>query len=116
MKPKYFKDKIYTELKESCDYMKKAIDSMKSHPKWSYAFKVMSDERYQHAEQLYKMFIELYVESTDQETYLNSLRDTIVETLATQTRLIEGYRVTYDLIAGSSEPHNEENDNGDTTD
>lgn len=103
MNPKYFKDKIYTELNESCEYMKKSIDSMKMHPKWSYAFKVMSDERYAHAQQLYKMFMEFYLDSNGQETYLNSLRDAIVETLASQSRLIEGYRATYDLIIGSDE-------------
>lgn len=113
MNPKYFKDKIYTELLESCEYMKKAIDSVKSHPKWSYAFRIMSDERYAHAEQLYRMFMELYLESTDQETYLNSLRDTIVETLATKTRLIEGYRATYDLIISPiEETQNESNSTG----
>ena len=106
MNPKYFKDKIYTELNESCDYMKKAIDSMKSHPKWSYTFKVMSDERYAHAEQLYKMFMELYLESNDQETYLNSIRDAIVEMLATNTRLIEGYRATYDLLTETTSDGN----------
>lgn len=103
MNPKYFKDKIYTELEASCDYMKKAIDSMKSHPKWSYTFKVMSDERYSHAEQLYRMFMELYLDSNDQETYLNSIRDAIVETLISETRIIDGYRATYDLISGSEE-------------
>ena len=108
MNPKYFKDKIYTELLESCEYMKKAIDSVKLHPKWSYTFKIMSDERYAHAEQLYRMFMELYLESTDQETYLNSLRDTIVETLATKTRLIEGYRATYDLIVNPAEETQDE--------
>ena len=113
MNPKYFKDKIYTELLESCEYMKKAIDSVKSHPKWSYAFRIMSDERYAHVEQLYRMFMELYLESTDQETYLNSLRDTIVETLATKTRLIEGYRATYDLIVNpTEETQNESNSTG----
>ena len=108
MNPKYFKDKIYVELNESCDYMKKAIDSIKSHPDWSYRFKVMSDERYAHAEQLYKMFMEYYLDSNDQEMYLNSIRDTIIETLASKTRLIDGYRATYDLINGSSEPPSEE--------
>lgn len=103
MNPKYFKDKIYTELNESCEYMKKSIDSMKTYPKWSHAFKVMSDDRYAHAQQLYKMFMEFYLDSNDQETYLNSLRDAIVETLASQSRLIEGYRATYDLIIGSDE-------------
>lgn len=110
MNPKYFKDKIYAELNESCEYMKKSIDSFKTHPKWSYTFKVMSDERYAHAEQLYKMFMDLYLESTDQQTYLNSLRDVIIETLATKTRLIDSYRATYDLIAGSEEETQDESD------
>lgn len=98
MNPKYFKDKIYVELNDSQEYMKKAIDSIKSHPKWSFTFKIMSDERYNHAENLYKMFLELYLESNDQETYLNSLRDAIVEMFATKTRSIEGYRATYDIL------------------
>lgn len=98
MNPKYFKDKIYVELNESLDYMKKAIDSMKSHPKWSFTFKIMSDEGYDHAENLYKMFLELYLESDDQETYLNSLRDAIVEMFAKQTRIIDGYKATYDVL------------------
>lgn len=108
MNPKYFKDKIYTELEESCEYMKKAIDSLKTYPKWSYTFKVMSDERYAHVEQLYKMFMELYLDSKDQITYLNSIRDAIVEMLASKTRIIDGYRATYDLVT-------EETNDGDTT-
>lgn len=114
MNPKYFRDKINVELNESCKYMKKAIDSMKSYPKWSYTFKVMSDERYTHAEQLYRMFMELYLDSKDQETYLNSIRDAIIETLTSQTRLIDGYRATYDLINNSSEL--EETNNGNSND
>lgn len=113
MNPKYFKDKIYTELNESCDYMKKSIDSIKSYPKWSYTLKVMSDERYAHAEQLYKMFMQLYLDSTDQETYLNSLRDAIIETFSVKTRLIDGYRATYDLIGYPKEEiENESNSTG----
>ena len=103
MNPKYFKDKIYVELNEAQEYMKKSLDSVKSHPKWSKIFKEMSDDRYSHAEQLYKMFLELYLESTDQEAYLNSLRDTIVEMFASKTRSIEGYRATYDILAETSE-------------
>ena len=103
MNPKYFKDKIYVELNEALEYMKKSIDSMKSYPKWSYTFKVMSDDRYSHAEQLCKMFLELYLISNDQETYLNSLRDAIVEMFAEKTLLIESYRATYDIFAKTSE-------------
>lgn len=103
MNPKYFKDKIYVELNEALEYMKRSIDSVKSYPKWSYTFKVMSDDRYSHAEQLYKMFLELYLISNDQETYLNSLRNTIVEMFAEKTMLIEGYRATYDIFAKTSE-------------
>ena len=111
MNPKYFKDKIPAELEASYEYIKKAIDSMKSHPDWSYTFKVMSDERYAHAEQMYKMFMELYLDSKDHETYLNSIRDVIIETFASKTLMIEGYRATYDLMNGSSEPQDEETGN-----
>lgn len=112
MNPKYFKDKIYTELEESCSYIKRAIDSIKSNPKWSYTFKVMSDDRYNHAEQLYKMFLDMYLESKDQEVYLNSLRDAIVEMFASKTRLIDGYKATYELVMDSQESGNEETHNG----
>ena len=98
MNPKYFKDTIYTELNASLDYMKKAIDSIKSHPKWSFTFKIMSDERYDHAENLYKMFLEFYLDFEGQETYLNSLRDAIVEMFAKQTGLIDGYKATYEVL------------------
>ena len=103
MNPKYFKDKIYEELLNSLDYMKKSIDHCKSNPKWSYTFKVMSEDRYDHAEQLYKMFLDLYLDSTDQQAYFNSLRDAIVEMFASMTRNIEGYRATYDVLAKVSE-------------
>ena len=103
MNPKYFKDKIYVELNESLEYMKKAIDSMKSHPKQSFTFKIMSDERYDHAEHLYKMFLEFYLESKDQETYLNSLRDAIVEMFAKQIGLIDGYKATYEVLEETSD-------------
>ena len=53
MQPKNFKDMIFAELTASNDYMKKAIDSMKSYPKWSSIFKTMSDDRFYHAEILY---------------------------------------------------------------
>lgn len=115
MQSKYFKDKIIGELNASHDYMKKAIDSLKINPKWSYAFKVMSDDRYSHAEQLYKMFMELYLETDDQEAYLNSIRDAIIETFASKTRLIDGYKATYDLITGSEEPIEETEDERDNT-
>lgn len=98
MNPKYFKDKIYIELNASQEYMKKALDCVKSHPNWSQTFKVISDEKYDHAGQLYKMFLELYLESKDQGNYLNSLRDAIVEMFASITRTIEGYRATYDML------------------
>jgi len=115
MNPKYFKDKIYVELNESCEYMKKCIDSLKINPNWSEIFKRMSDDRYNHAVELYKIFMDIYVGSNDQGTYLNSLRDMIVGMFADKTRLIDGYKATYDLVTGSSEPHDEETDNGDNT-
>lgn len=113
MNPKNFKDEILRELDHSLDYAKRSIDSMKSHPKWSYAFKVISDDCYSHAEQLYKMFMELCLESSkDQENYMKSIRDPLIESFASKTSLIEGYRVTYDMISVSIEP-SEEGDTGD---
>ena len=108
MQPKNFKDMIFVELTASNDYMKKAIDSIKSYPKWSNIFKDMSDDRFYHAEKLYKMFMEVYINTKDQDNYLNSLRDAIVEEFSNKTRLIDSFRATYDLINGSSEPLVEE--------
>jgi len=107
MQPKNFKDKITSELDASCDYMKEAINYLKSYPKWSKNFNRMAEDRYQHAEELYKMFMELYIDTKDQDAYMNSIRDAIIETFATKTRYIDGYRATYDLIVGSEETQDE---------
>ena len=54
------------------------------------------------------MFMELYLDTKDHDAYMNSLRDAIIEMFATKTRIIDGYRATYDLIIGSSELLEEE--------
>ena len=115
IQPKWFKDKILGELDASYNYMKKAIDVAKHHPDWAYAFKVMSDDRYDHSEKLYKMFIDYYREDHPEqnESYMNSIRDVIIETLTDKTRLIDGYKVTYDLLIGSEEEIQNESDSTD---
>ena len=104
MQSKNFKDRIATELDLSCDYIKESLNCMKSYQKWSEVLKNISDDKYNHATLLYKMFMRLYLDSKDHDTYMNSLRDAIIEMFAIKTRVIDGYRATYDLIIGSNEP------------
>ena len=98
MNPKYFKDKIFAELNASYEYIKLSIDALKIDSKWSESFKIMSDDRYKHAMELYKMFMQLYTKSKEHDAYMNSIRDAIIETFASQTQKIDGYKATYDLI------------------
>lgn len=102
MYPKYFKDKIYGELEASCTYLKKAMDALKSYPEWGEKFKEMSDDRYKHALSLYAMFMDFYKQSKDQDTYINSIRDSIIETIATQSHRLESYKTTYDIMSGKT--------------
>lgn len=108
MQSKNFKDRIATELESSYDFIKESLNCMKSYPKWSSILKEISDNKYEHATILYKMFMELYLDTKDHDAYMNSLRDTIIEMFATKTRNIDGYRATYDLIIGSTELLNDE--------
>lgn len=102
MYPKYFRDKIYSELEASCSYLKKAMDSLKTHPEWGEKFKEMSDDRYKHALSLYAMFMDLYKESKDQDTYINSVRDNIIEGMASKSHILDGYKATYEVMSGTS--------------
>jgi hypothetical protein len=108
MNPKYLKDKIFEELDLSYLYIKNAIDSVKVYSDWPEIFKAMSDSSYKHAIELYKMFMQLYKDSKEQDAYMNSVRDAIIDHLAAHTQKIENYKATYDLIIGSSEPPAEE--------
>lgn len=98
MYPKYFKDKIYNELEATCAYLKKALDSSKNHSDWAEKFKQMSDDRYKHALTLYGMFMELYKESEERDTYINSIRDAIIDNITVQSQKIESYKMTYELL------------------
>lgn len=115
MNPKYFKDRIFKELDDSYEYIKKSLDSTKIDLEWSNVFKLMSDDSYRHAVELYKMFMRLYAETKDQDNYMNSIRDVIIEQLSAMTQKIEGYKATYDLIS-SSEEMSDERDTTNSTD
>lgn len=109
MNYKYLKDKVFGELDASYDYIKRSIDALKVCPEWSVIFKAMSDDRYRHAVELYKMFMHLYKETKEQDTYMNSIRDAIIENFASQTQKIESYKATYDLVTNSEEMSDERN-------
>lgn len=109
MNVKYFKDRIFRELEDSYEYMKKSLDSIKINSEWSNIFKLMSDNSYKHAIELYKMFMGLYAETKDQDNYMNSIRDVIIEHLAMMTQKIDGYKATYDLLSISEEMPNGRN-------
>lgn len=113
MQSKNFKDRIMAELDSSYDFIKESINCMKSYPKWSETLKNISDDKYDHAMQLYRMFIELYLDTKDHDAYMNSIRDATIEMFATKSRKIDDYRITYDMIITGSERKNE--DERDTT-
>ena len=101
MTPKYFKEQICEELDGASQYLKKAIDCMKSHPEWSKAFKSMSEQEQHHATELYKMFMEMYTESDGKDQYMAQMRDGIMECFSIQMRKIEDLKVTYGLMSNN---------------
>lgn len=116
MNPKYFKDKIFEELNASVSYLKKALDSVNTYPEWAEKFKAISDDRYKNVLSLYAMFLQLYKDSKEPETYLNSIRDSIIEQIIEQSQKIESYKVTYDLLTDSLKSDKEITNERDTTD
>ena len=57
MQSKNFKDRIIVELDSSYDFIKESLNCMKSYPKRSEVLKNISDDKYEHATQLYKIFM-----------------------------------------------------------
>lgn len=106
MYPKYFRDKIAEELNASCDYLKKALDFSKEHVEWAKKFYSMSDDRYKHAIALYAMFIQLYKDSKETDTYMNSIRDGIIGNFNSYSNKVESYKMTYNLLIGLDEEGN----------
>ena len=98
MNPKYFKDQICDELDGACDYLKKAIDCMKSHPEWSKKFKTMSEAEEHHATELYKMFMDWYTDN-NQDGYAQSIRECIMGCFSESMRKLEDYKVTYEMMS-----------------
>lgn len=103
MHPKYFKDKIIEELNAACDYLKKALDVAISHPTWAKKFVSMSEDRYNHVLYLYAMFMQLYKDSEDSDTYMNSIRDGIIDGISNTHQKMESYKMAYELLIGSSD-------------
>ena len=101
MYPKTIKDEIFKELNNSCEYLKKAIDCIKLNTEWAKKFKAISDDKYKAALSLYGIFLEMYINSKESETYLNSLRDSIIDYITTLSQKIKSYKDTYDLLINS---------------
>ena len=98
MNPKYFRDQICEELEGACNYLKKAIDTIAANPVWSEHFKKMSEMEQEHATTLYKMFMEMYTKSQGKDTYMTTMRDSIMECFSLRMRKIEDYKTTYDMM------------------
>lgn len=103
MQPRYFKDQMYIEFEASVGYLKNAIDYIVSNPKWSMIFKQMSEARLRDANNLYKMFIEFYVESENKDAYLSSLRDAIMDVYSKENKKIDDLLAIYKMIADNQE-------------
>lgn len=99
MNAKYFKEEICEELDGASDYLKKAIDTFKSHPEWSKKFWDMSEAEQNHAACLYKMFMELYSESEGKDPYMISMRDGIMNCFSSNMRRIEDLKASYGIMS-----------------
>lgn len=105
MSPRYFKEQICEELDGASQYLKKAIDCMKSHPEWSDKFIEMSEAEQNHATNLYKMFIEMYAESQGKDPFMTSMRDGIIDCFSKNMRKIEDLKTTLSMMNyGSTTP------------
>lgn len=98
MNARWFKDEICEELEGACEYLKCAIDTMKSRPEWSEHFRKMADMEQEHATWLYKMFVEMYAESQGEDRYMTGMRDEIMDCFSKHMKTIEDYKTTYDMM------------------
>lgn len=57
----FFQNKIHEELKDSCGYMKHAIEIKAMNSDWGKLLYNMSKNEMEHAAHLYKMFNEYYI-------------------------------------------------------
>lgn len=110
MHPRYFKNQICEELEGAADYLKHAIDTMKSNPEWSEKFRKMADMEQHHATCLYKMFVEMYTESQGKDEYMTSMRDAIMDCFSKQMRQIEDYKTTYDMMVEKTSIDDDQDD------
>ena len=101
MYPKYLRDTILQELNDSCEYLKKALDCIKRHPEWAKKLKLISDDRYKAAQSLYGIFLEVYKNSKESDTYMNSIRDGIIDNITIISQKIDSYKETYDFLIDS---------------
>jgi len=98
MTPRYFKEQICEELDGASQYLKKAIDCVKTHPEWSKEFKRMSEMEQEHATTLYKMFMEMYTGQETKDPWMEQMRDAIMDCFSRQMRKIEDLKATYGLM------------------
>ena len=98
---KYFKDQICDELKGAVCYLKKAIDYVKTRPEWAEKFYTMAEAEEKHATELYKMFMQMYSESPETNSYMEQMRDMIMDCFSTEMRKIEDCKATYSIMVGS---------------
>lgn len=95
---KWFKDHICDELEGATCYLKLAVDTMKSYPEWSEKFHSMSEAEEHHATELYKMFMDMYTDTEGTDPYMVNMRDIVMSCFSKEMKLIEDYKVTYDMM------------------
>ena len=108
MNAKWFKEEICEELEGAANYLKCAIDTMKSHHEWSKKFRKMADMEQEHATCLYKMFVEMYTETQGNDSYMTAMRDEIMNCFSKHMRTIEDYKTTYDMMLEKESKEDEE--------
>lgn len=103
MQSRYFKDQMYIEFEASIGYLKNAIDHVITNPRWSIIFKEMSEARLRDANNLYRMFMELYVESENKDAYLASLRDAIMDVYSKENKKVDDLLAIYKIVTNNQE-------------
>lgn len=103
MQPKWFKEEICEELEGACTYWKCAIDNMKMYPEWAECFMHMAEQEQDHATNLYKMFMDMYTDIEEPDSYMKGLMEGVMECFSKYMRKIEDHKITYEMMVKQEE-------------
>ena len=110
MNPRWFRENICEELEGACNYIKCAIESMKTHPSWSEQFYKMAEQEQGHATDLYKMFMDMYTDLEEPDSYMKASMEGIMECFSKYMKKLEDHKVTYEMMLKKEEKMSEMKD------